>query len=80
MPEDGIKRIPIGKDLKKKERNIDWSTRYPLSVEELGKFGIEVSKEGPVMIPLDKAMSVANTLLSGAKTIYSVRDGLELMK
>ena len=32
------------------------------------------------MIPLDKAMSVANTLLAGAKTIYSVRDGLEVMK
>lgn len=78
LPEDGIKRIPF--EGKKKERQIDWSTRYPLSIEEMGKFGIEVSEDGPVMIPLDKAMEVANALLTGAKTVYSVRDGLEVMR
>lgn len=31
------------------------------------------------MIPLDKAMKVANSLLSEAKSIYSIRDGLEVM-
>lgn len=78
MPEDGIKRIPI--TAQKKPREIDWSKRYPLSVEELGKFGIHMSEDGPVMIPLDKAMEVANSLLKDAKTIYSIRDGLEVMK
>lgn len=32
------------------------------------------------MIPLEKAMEVSNSLLKGAKTIHSVRDGLEVMK
>lgn len=78
LPEDGIKRIPI--DAKKKPREVDWSKRYPLSVDELGKFGIQMSEDGPVMIPLDKAMEVANSLLKDAKTIYSIRDGLEVMR
>lgn len=54
LPEDGIKRIPF--EGKRKERQIDWSARYPMSVDELGKYGIEMSQDGPVMIPLDKAM------------------------
>ena len=78
LPEDGIKRIPF--EGKRKERQIDWSARYPLSVEELGQYGIEVSENGPVMIPLDKAMKAAGSLLANAKTIYSVRDGLEVMR
>ena len=78
MPEDGIKRIPI--NAKKRERKIDWEERFPLSAKELGKYGIEVSKEGPVMIPIDKAMEITNALLQEAKTIYSVRDGLEVMR
>ena len=78
MPEDGIKRIPI--NAKKSERKIDWEERFPLSAKELGKYGIEVSKDGPVMIPLDKAMEITNALLQEAKTIYSVRDGLEVMR
>ena len=32
------------------------------------------------MIPLEKAMAVSNSLLQGAKTIHSIRDGLEVMK
>lgn len=40
LPADGIKRIPIGKDLQKKPRDIDWSTRGALSAEEMGKYGI----------------------------------------
>ena len=78
LPEDGIKRIPF--EGKKKERQIDWSARYPMSVEELAQYGIEVSEDGPVMIPLDKAMQAAGSLLTNAKTIYSVRDGLEVMR
>ena len=78
LPEDGIKRIPF--EGKKKERKIDWNARYPLSVDELAQYGIEVSEDGPVMIPLDKAMKAAGSLLANAKTIYSVRDGLEVMR
>ena len=78
LPEDGIKRIPF--EGKRKERQIDWSARYPMSVEELAQYGIEVSEDGPVMIPLDKAMKAAGSLLANAKTIYSVRDGLEVMR
>ena len=78
LPEDGIKRIPF--EGKKKPRNVDWNARYPLSSEELAKYGIQASEEGPVMIPLDKAMQVASSLFSGAKTIYSIRDGLEVMR
>ena len=78
LPEDGIKRIPF--EGKRKERKIDWNTRYALSTEELAKYGIQVSEDGPVMIPLEKAMEVSNSLLKGAKTIHSVRDGLEVMK
>ena len=78
LPEDGIKRIPF--EGKRKERQIDWSARYPMSVEELAQYGIEVSEDGPVMIPLDKAMQAAGSLLTNAKTIYSVRDGLEVMR
>ena len=78
LPEDGIKRIPINAE--KKPREIDWSDRSALSMDELSKFGIEVSEDGPVMIPLDKAMEVANSLLNEAKTIYTVRDGLEVMR
>ena len=59
---------------------MDWSERFPLSLDEMAKFGIEVSEDGPVMIPLDKAMAAAKGLLAGAKTIYSVRDGLEAMR
>ena len=32
------------------------------------------------MIPMDKAMEVANALLTGAKTVHTIRDGLEVMK
>lgn len=32
------------------------------------------------MIPLDKAMAAAGSLLKEAKTIHSVRDGLEVMR
>lgn len=78
LPEDGIKRIPF--EGKRKERNINWDARFPLSPDELAKYGIEMSEEGPVMIPLDKAMEVASSLLQGAKTIYSIRDGLEVMR
>ncbi len=78
LPEDGIKRIPF--EGKKKERKIDWNARYALSTDELKKYGIEFSQDGPVMIPLDKVMAAAADLLQGAKTIHSVRDGLELMK
>ena len=31
------------------------------------------------MIPMDKAMQVANSLFQQAKSIYSIRDGLEVM-
>lgn len=51
-----------------------------MSVDELAQYGIEVSEDGPVMIPLDKAMKAAGSLLQGAKTIYSIRDGLEVMR
>lgn len=78
LPEDGIKRIPF--EGKKKERKIDWSTRSALSIDELAKYGIKVSEDGPVMIPLDKAMQAASELLKGAKTIHSIRDGLEVMR
>lgn len=78
MPEDGIQRIPF--EGKRKERQIDWSPRKALSVDELAKYGIQMSEEGPVMIPLDKAMAAASALLKGAKTIYSIRDGLEIMR
>lgn len=78
LPEDGIKRIPF--EGKKKERKIDWSTRSALSLDELAKYGIQVSEDGPVMIPLDKAMQAASDLLKGAKTIHSIRDGLEVMR
>lgn len=54
LPEDGIKRIKF--EGKRKERKIDWGPRSALSKDELAKFGITVSEEGPVMIPLDKAM------------------------
>jgi hypothetical protein len=79
MPEDGIKRIPFNAK-EKKERVIDWSARYPLSVDELVKYGVNVSKTGPVMIPLENAMRAASDLLKGAQTIYTVRDGLEVMR
>lgn len=78
MPEDGIKRIPF--EGKKKERKVDWSPRAALSAEELAEAGIEVSEDGPVMIPLSSAMEISNKLLAGAKTVYSVRDGLEVMR
>ena len=78
LPEDGIKRIPF--EGKRKERQINWEARYPMSVEELAQYGIEMSEDGPVMIPLDKAMKAAGSLLANAKTIYSVRDGLEIMR
>ena len=78
LPEDGIKRIPF--EGKKKERKIDFNPRKALSTEELSKYGIKMSEDGPVMIPLKQAIEVSNALLTGAKTIYSVRDGLELMK
>ncbi len=78
LPEDGIKRIPF--EGKRKERQIDLSARYPMSPDELAQYGIEVSEDGPVMIPLDKAMKAAGSLLANAKTIYSVRDGLEIMR
>ena len=61
LPEDGIKRIPLG--VERKQRKIDWSARYPMSVDELAQYGIEMSEGGPVMIPLDKAMKAAGSLL-----------------
>ena len=78
LPEDGIKRIPFKG--KRTERQIDWSPRKALSKEELSKFGIEVSEEGPVMIPMEKALQISNALLQGAKTVISIRDGLEVMR
>jgi len=78
LPEDGIKRIPF--EGKRKERNIDYGPRNALSAEELAKNGITMSNDGPVMIPLDKAMAVSNSLLQGAKTITTIRDGLEVMR
>lgn len=78
MPEDGIKRIPF--EGKKKERVIDWGPRPALSADELSQFGIEISPNGPVMVSIDKAMAAASQLLQGAKTIHSIRDGLEVMK
>ena len=78
LPEDGIKRIPF--EGKRKKRQINWEARYPMSVEELAQYGIEVSEDGPVMIPLDKAMKAAGSLLANANTIDSVRDGLEVMR
>ena len=56
MPEDGIKRIKLDESMQKKPREIDWSPRSALDKEELAKYGIEVSENGPVMIPLEKAM------------------------
>ena len=32
------------------------------------------------MIPLDKAMKAAGAILTNVKTIYSLRDGLEVMR
>ena len=32
------------------------------------------------MIPADKAMQIAKSLFAAAKTVYSIRDGLEVMK
>ena len=78
LPEDGIRRIPF--EGKPKPRQVDWTSRKALSMEELAKHGIQVSEDGPVMIPLDKAMAAAGSLLQGAKTIYAVRDGLEVMR
>lgn len=78
LPEDGIKRIKF--EGKRKERKIDWGTRSALSKDELAKYGIEMSKDGPVMIPLDKALEASKSILGQAKTIHSIRDGLEIMK
>lgn len=78
LPEDGIRRIPY--EGKKKERDIDWSTRFALSPNEMKKYGIEMSKDGPIMIPMDKAIDAVNSILNEAKTIHSIRDGLEVMK
>ena len=78
LPEDGIRRIPF--EGKPRARQVDWSSRKALSVDELTKYGIQASEDGPVMIPLDKAMAAAGSLLQGAKTIYSIRDGLEVMR
>ena len=78
VPEDGIKRIPF--EGQKKEREIDWGKRVVLSVDEFKKYGIEVSQDGPVMIPLDKAMKVAGDLFANAKKIHSIRDGLEIIR
>lgn len=77
IPEDGIRRIPF--EGKKKERKIDWGTRAALTPDELRKYGIEASTDGPVMIPLEKAMAAAGDLFRGAKTIHAIRDGLETM-
>ena len=46
----------------------------------MSKYGITMSEEGPVMIPLDKAMAAAGSLLRAAKSIHSIRDGLEVMR
>lgn len=78
MPENGIRRIPF-KGVRKK-REIDWNTRYALATEEIEKYGIEMSKDGPVMIPLAKAMQAAGELFKGAEYIHSIRDGLEVMR
>lgn len=79
LPEDGIKRIPF--DVKKRpEHKVDWSERKALSFDELKKHGVERSTTGSIMIPLDKAMVVARSLFDGAKTMYTIRDGLEVMK
>ena len=32
------------------------------------------------MIPLDKALEASKSIMSEAKTIHSIRDGLEIMK
>lgn len=78
LPEDGIRRIPY--EGQRKERKVDWSKRPAYSLEELAKFGVTVSENGPVMIPMDKAMEMANAFIKGAKTIHSIRDGLEMMR
>ena len=44
------------------------------------KHGITKSETGPVMIPMSKAMELATSLFEGAKKIYSIRDGLEVMR
>ena len=51
-----------------------------MSKAELEKYGIQMSNDGPVMIPLDKALEVSKAIMSEAKTIHSIRDGLEIMK
>lgn len=78
LPEDGIKRIPF--EGKKKERKIDWGSRMALSMDELSKYGVKVSEDGPVMIPIETAMKITSDLLQKAKTVTSIRDGLEVMK
>ncbi len=78
MPENGIRKIPFKGARKKRE--IDWNTRYALATEEIEKYGIEMSKDGPVMIPLAKAMQAAGDLFKGAEYIHSIRDGLEVMR
>lgn len=42
LPEDGIKRIPF--EGKRKERQIDRGVRHALSKEELGKYGVTMSR------------------------------------
>ena len=78
MPEDGIKRIPL--ETIGKKRNVDMSPRSAFTSEEISKYGIKVSEDGPVMIPLKNAMEISSSILNGAKSIYSVRDGLEIMR
>ena len=78
MPEDGIKRIPL--ETIGKKRNVDMSPRSAFTSEEISKYGIKVSEDGPVMIPLKNAMEISSSILNEAKSIYSVRDGLEIMR
>lgn len=78
LPEDGLKRIKF--EGKRKERKIDWGDRFALTPEELNKHGIQMSKTGPVMIPIQNALNISNELLKGAKSIYTIRDGLEVMR
>ena len=80
MPENGIKVIDFTSDWKNKKRNIVFAERAALSVQEMANLKLEYSKDGPVMIPMARAMEVASTLFNGRKTIYSIRDGLEVMK
>lgn len=59
---------------------MEFSVRKALTAEELASHGISVSENGPVMIPADKAFEIAKSFFASAKSVYTIRDGLEVMK